>query len=451
MKKSIKKLYKYIRTNFFSILISILNIGVFIGLIELLKHFKIPIVIIYPAAGFILIITNFIILHYSQKDLYKVSNTIEKIVDGSLSLKKQIKVTSPGVVGEVVRMLNNLIQKIHDIIVSIIENTNQVSSSGDLLAESVANATDKIANTIKSIKKVEDKIKGQSEIVFDTEETMKELLQKLDEIHGSIETQSSSIFESSESIKGLVSSINDISEASKRAENSANNLKDVASEGSNSVDNAIIAIEEIEEASRQITEVIKIIRGISEQTNLLAMNAAIEAAHAGSHGMGFAVVAEEVRKLAENSKNRTREINDAIKSIMDKIKNGVVLSKQAGQSLLRITNDVANTVHMIDKITTETNEQKERAQKVLQALSSIEQITTDIRSFMEEQKNTAHKVSNVMHDLNDATETIKIDITEQGQNSESVVQSVLAINDIANENTITVIGLENTAREFNID
>jgi methyl-accepting chemotaxis protein len=415
------------------------------------KYAQINELIVFIPSVILLLFVNILILKLTQKDISSVNETLRKIINGEESLNKRIELSTHGQFSLLVEELNSLIEKVKTIIVSIIENTNSVATSGDLLAESVANATDKIAYTIKSIKKVEGSIKSQASMVNETSDTMGVLLSKLDGIHSSINTQSGKIENSSKNIKELVTSINGVAEASFEAEKTAKSLKDVAMEGSDSVESAVIAIEEIEGASKEITDVIKIIRGISEQTNLLAMNAAIEAAHAGKHGEGFAVVADEVRKLAENSKSRTKEINDAIKGIMDKIKNGVILSKKAGESLKRIMNDVSATVLMIDKIYTETTQQRSQAQDIMQALASIEEVTSNIQDFMADQKKSASRISDVMSELNNITENIKDDIMEQGKNSESVVQSVLQINDIANENTITVIQLESTARQFKID
>lgn len=135
----------------------------------------------------------------------------------------------------------------------------------------------------------------------------------------------------------------------------------------------VLAMGEIEEASKNIKDIITTIDDIAEQTNLLALNAAIEAARAGESGKGFAVVAEEVRKLAEESSNAVRQTAELIENSMASVERGKQVVDITAKSLMDVVKNAQNAVKLVDEITVTTEEQ----------LASIEQINGGIGQIVD--------------------------------------------------------------------
>ncbi len=216
--------------------IDILIVAVGIFLLKLYPQWHIA---VYIICGLLIIVVNMLLAKLSSGDLTSITELVRDIVQGKESLQRKLHFRNKGQAAGLVNLIQELLQKLHDMVVSIIKNTNSVANSGDLLAESVSNATDKIAHTIKSIRSVEEKVKNQSQIVLETEETMNELLRQLTDIHSSITRQSEQIEDSGNRIKYLVDSIKEIAGFSHEAEKTASSLREVAREGNESVESEI--------------------------------------------------------------------------------------------------------------------------------------------------------------------------------------------------------------------
>ena len=155
----------------------------------------------------------------------------------------------------------------------------------------------------------------------------------------------------------MAANVKSVSEATEQADGFASKLARAAEAGTSSVSESILAIKKVEESSKKVTEMVSVIAQIAAQTNLLAMNAAIEAAHAGESGKGFAVVANEVRALAESSAKSAKGINAQIKKMVEAVRNGVSLSSKAGEELGLIMEDTTATTGLVRQIAEAMNEQ----------------------------------------------------------------------------------------------
>ncbi len=231
-----------------------------------------------------------------------------------------------------------------------------------------------------------------------------ELIQKSIE---RITNQSTMIEQVSSSTTEMTSSITSVSQSTKKAKELTENLSQASVDGSKTTDEMNLSITNISKIGSVISEILSNITSITDQTGILSMNAAIEAAHAGESGKGFAVVADEMRKLSENTNDQTQEIGKLIKDmeniVGETVKNGnnVVLAMEI------IKNDINNTSNLISEIDIAAKEQAINSNENLKAIKELVSVTNDILNNLENERKITDSLQLLSKGLNDSTNSIE--------------------------------------------
>lgn len=198
------------------------------------------------------------------------------------------------------------------------------------------------------------------------------------------EEQANSLRQIGDNISGLNTAVKHNTEYTLKVDNLADKASKDAKDGVSVVGDAIEAMSEISESSKEIGDIITSIDDIAFQTNLLAINASIEAAHAGEHGRGFSIVAEEVRALARRSAEAAQETKDLIQDSLSKVGRGNQLVDAAGSTLGNIADSVQELSALVSKIATESRNQQNGLEEIDTAIQNMNQITQLNTAMVEE-------------------------------------------------------------------
>ncbi|MCL2556954.1 MAG: methyl-accepting chemotaxis protein [Treponema sp.] len=333
--------------------------------------------IIVAAAACILLTT--LIIRNIVKPISAVTSALKDISEGEGDLTKVLTVNTKDEMGELSRYFNMTLKKIKGLVVTIKGEAARLSEIGVDLANNMnetAASMNEITATIGSIKSL---IVTQSASVSEANATMGEVASNINRLSGHIENQGSHISQTSSAIEQMVANINSVTETLVRNSSNVMTLKDASEVGRFGLHEVNADIREIARESEGLLEINQVMQNIASQTNLLSMNAAIEAAHAGDSGRGFAVVADEIRKLAENSSAQSKTI-------------GIVLKKMKDS---------------IDKITHSTENVLDKFEAIDASVGLVAEQGTSIRDAMEEQQVGGRQVLSGIMQVNDMTGRVK--------------------------------------------
>ncbi|MGC8771347.1 MAG: cache domain-containing protein [Brevinematia bacterium] len=369
-------------------------------------------------------------IRFLMKNLDNVKGKIYNIVSGTekADLTKRLEITSYDEIGEIASLVNSMFEKLNRDILNVKNTSELLTNSTDETSKIMEeNIKQNIKNIEKTIKDVRGFIENSASGIEELTATVEEMARNIDSIANSMIRQASAVEESASSIEEMVRNIDNTASLSTKTKDISVNLNNVSLEGSKAVKESISSIKEVSEYSQQILKLLGLISNIAKQTNLLAMNAAIEAAHAGEAGKGFAIVADEIRRLSEDTNKNARDIGDVVSSIVSKIDESVKLAEKAGVGLDMITAYSKQNVDIISQLNIAMQEQSNGAKEILKATQELVKITEEVKVAMTEQKHATDDFSKALIDLRD----ISISMVESVQNhSESLTSLSMAVEKI---------------------
>lgn len=256
-----------------------------------------------------------------------------------------------------------------------------LSRSISALGVSESSLRARLAFMQANLKQLVTSVRGSAENVSNAS---REIAQGNSDLSGRTEEQASSLEQTASSMEQLGATSQHNAENSVQANQLAAVASGVASEGGGVVAKVVATMQEINESSRKISDIISVIEGIAFQTNILALNAAVEAARAGDQGRGFAVVASEVRALAGRSADAAKEIKGLINASVERVEAGTALVDIAGTTMAKVVDSIQRVADIVGEIRSASSEQSSGVMQVSQAVEQIDQITQQNAALVEE-------------------------------------------------------------------
>ncbi|PKM82298.1 MAG: methyl-accepting chemotaxis protein [Firmicutes bacterium HGW-Firmicutes-14] len=418
----------------------------------------------------------FYLANVVTKPVIKVAWVAERMAEGDLT--QSIEYDSKDEIGAMTKSFNTMLTNLRNMVHRINATSQTVAATSEELSSNSEEATKATQQVAKAIEQIAVGSGEQSKSVTDTVKIVEQVSQAIEQIASGAQDQNRNVISTTDMVNDMVQKIDMMAEGMETVKQVSEQNGVVAVQGGEAVEKTVAGMEQVKgavfetasrinelgEQSQKIGEIIQVIDDIAEQTNLLALNAAIEAARAGEHGKGFAVVADEVRKLAERSGKATKEIAELITDIQKgtkvavesmqvgtrEVEEGVSLAQEAGQSLNEIVTGVKTAGDQVGRIMGLIGEILERSEEVSKAVNNVAAITEENTAATEEMSASAEQVNASMQNIASISEESAASAEEVSASTEELTASTEEISASAEQLSKMAQELQDLIAQFKV-
>ena len=379
----------------------------------------------------------------------EITETTYVLSQGDYSIEK-LQVTNRNELGLLVNDMNQLIDGMRDIIKNIDVSVKETQNTASVMITNIEASESHVQSVVNNVSDVKNEMINQAAGVEETQATINTIARTMDQLNRNIENQAASVVESSAAIEQMVANIRSVTSILEKNKTAVNKLFKAAMDGQQSIESAVSTSRQIYQESEGLLETNDVIKHIAEQTNMLAMNAAIEAAHAGDAGRGFAVVADEIRKLAEDSSAQSLLISTRLQELgesINNVSNNTLEIEKIFTSIYELAESVQNQETVILQA---MEEQSAGSDQILIAMHAINEVTSSVKNGSSSMMQGTKEISIEMNKLSDITQQITDSMNRVYDSTTNIAQSLRVVDDSTAQNETVLENLSDKVAVFKI-
>jgi methyl-accepting chemotaxis protein len=397
----------------------------------------------------IMSVITLVIAHSITAPLKPMAEVFGEIGEGNFTRK--LDINSKDEIGDICGSFNQTLEKIRGLILTIKKQASALFDIGAELASNMTASAAAINEITANIQSIKGRVINQSASVTETNATMEQITVNIDKLSGHVEHQSASVAQSSSAIEEMLANVQSVTGTLVKNAGNVKALMEASEVGRGGLQEVASDIQEIARESEGLLEINAVMENIASQTNLLSMNAAIEAAHAGEAGKGFAVVADEIRKLAESSGEQSKTISSILKKIKESIDKITRSTDDVLGKFEAIENGVKTVADQEENIRNAMEEQDTGSKQILDAIGQVNEITQQVKDGSQEMLEGSKEVIQESKNLEKVTQEITGGMNEMSAGAEQINVAVNRVNDLTGHNRDNIDVLVREVARFKVE
>ena len=406
-----------------------------------------------------IIITVFILAAMAIAAVFiarSISNPIKYMMSvfnglGEGDLTHHLNIKRNDEIGDIAKVFNATVEKIKNLVITIKNQSIELFDIGNELASNMTETAAAVNQITANIQSIRDRVMNQSSSVTETNSIMEQITENINKLNDHVNIQSESVSESSSAVEQMLANIQSVTQTLIRNAENVKKLMEASEVGKAGLQEVSSDIQEIARESAGLLEINAVMENIASQTNLLSMNAAIEAAHAGEVGKGFAVVADEIRKLAEDSGEQSKTISTVLKKIQESITKIISSTDNVLNKFEAIDNSVRVVSDQEENIRNAMEEQGSGSKQILESISQLNEVTQVVKSGSDRMQVESKQVIDESKKLGMVTEEITNGMNEMATGADQINIAVNKVNSISGDNKESIDILVREVSRFKVE
>ncbi|QJR22270.1 Methyl-accepting transducer domain-containing protein [Brevinematales bacterium NS] len=404
--------------------------------------------------GFLLVMGAILfatILWENQSHISNLRDQIMRFSEGDMNLAKRVFIISFDNVGMMTAGINKILEKLQKTFLTIKDMQRIVKQSGEITNNIMTKSREEAEEVTHLITEAGENYEAQVDVIKEATSRFKQTMQEVKKAIANFQNQQNVLEHVAQSFQKVASTFKDMISMTLSSTERFEKLSRVIGDGTSGLQDLLEATKGIQETNKKVYEIVKLIMDISDQSNILAMNAAIEASHAGEYGKGFAIVASEVRELAIHTAESARQIESLIHEMQQRNERGATINEKLNEIFKTMQNEMQATTSQIESIAQMARRETSTAEASLKELAQMQEVAQAIKENVSIIETNDASLSEIMSHLNDTAEKLASISQRLMEGISFISQSYANLSEAFDKSFEAIQQLDNAMANFKID